>query len=102
METVVEQGQRLRARDEITVSVELETGTRRNEGRTLKTCLQFFPLSFSRLSSISITSTKSLLGRVRESGQRAGGGWAGIEGVVEGGEDSLVVRELGDLVHLRP
>lgn len=34
--------------------------------RTLKTCLQFFPLSFSRLSKISIISTKSFLDGVEK------------------------------------
>lgn len=56
---------------------------------TLNTCLQFLPLSFRRLSSISITSIKSFL----KSGQLL---WrrAAVN-------HSLIVGELRNFVHLR-
>ena len=69
-------------------------GGRRLPELTLKTCLQFFPLSFSLLSSISITSTKSLLYHSSERNQLYEG-WRRTKG-----EDELVVSELSDLVHL--
>lgn len=60
---------------------------------TLKTCRQFLPLSFNRLSSISIISTKSFLkshvGLQRSMAERRK-------------QNALVVRQLRELVHLGP
>ena len=56
---------------------------------TLKTCRQFLPLSLSRLSSISMISTKSFLNAFELVGGRTGGTGNG-----------LVVGKLGNFVHL--
>ena len=58
---------------------------------TLKTCLQFFPLSFNRLSSISIISTKSFLLLTASM----------MLPNTDSPIDVLIVGELRQLVHLR-
>ena len=60
VQTVIEESQRLKQIPRVSDRPEWAG----NCVRTLKTCLQFFPLSFSRLSRTSIISTKSFLGEV--------------------------------------
>ena len=60
VQAVIEKSKRLRR----TLQLAIDWNRTGNGVRTLKTCLQFFPLSLSRLSRISMISTKSFLDRV--------------------------------------